>query len=549
MATGPVVGWARALRRESGPPRGSDRWESRGLERHRERLLRRGDYVWGSFVKPERVDGYIVGVNPGDRSDVLGRFPFSEASVDDAVDSAVRGTVHWRRVSRVDRAKALRKFRDNLSKFQEKFAILITRETGKPLWEARQEVIASVRAVDLLLEEGLALLQPRILNEREARSDYRPRGVVGILVPYNLPLLLPALQTAAALLAGNTVVMKPSKFTPGVGQAVAEVWDRCKIPRGAFNLVQGSGSTIGQKLATHPKLDALVFSGGFQTAMAIRRATFERPELPTMYQCGGKGAALVIEGADVERAVYEVLVGSYLTGGQRHNSTGRVIVTDALFDTFVEQFRRRARNVRVGYGFEPHTFFGPLVSENFRTRYRRYGRALTARGHSVILPAQNREVGGRRGFYADPALYHVDWENGHGFINDEPPGPTLLVYRVSSWEEGVALHNQLMYRVSTSLFTTADHPDLPEIIGRLKTGSLNINRGTIGASLRLPAVGLGRSANGLPGGIDLLRFLATPRSTLVEVRQFDPTHAVPGINWVDGDDTLDSEIELEMEPL
>ena len=143
-------------------------------------------------------------------------------------------------------------------------------------------------------------------------------------------------------------------------------------------------------------------------------------------------------------------------------------------------------------------------------------------------------------------MYWIDWEKGHGFINDEPPGPTLLLYRVPGWEEAVELHNQLRYRVSTSLFVRPDYPALPEIVARLKTGSLNINRGTIGASLRLPAVGLGRASNGLPGGIDLLRFLSTPRSTLVEVRPFDPANAVPGMNWdEDDDDPISLEIELE----
>lgn len=519
------------------------------MEGQRERLLRRGDYIWGSWLKPERVDGYIVGVNPGDRSDVLGRFPFSEASVDDAVECATRGGVHWRRVGRVDRAKAVRKYRDVLNKHQERFASLITRETGKPIWEARQEVIASCRAVDLLLEEGLALLEPRILNEREARSDYRPRGVVAILIPYNLPLLIPTLHACAALLAGNTVVLKPSKFTPGVGQAVAELFDRCRLPRGTFNLVQGSGTGIGQKLATHPGIDALLFSGAFSTAVALRKATLERPELPTLLQCGGKGAAIVLGGCDLQRAVYETLVGAFLTGGQRQNSTGRAIVTEDVFDWFADELSRRAKRVNIGYGFDMSTFLGPVISENFRTRYRRYGRALVQRGHKALAEARNREVGGRRGFYVDPAVYAVDWENGHGFVNDEPPGPTVLLYKVKDWEEAVALHNRLLYRMSTSLFVQPEHPDLPEIVGRLKTGSLNINRGTIGASLRLPAVGLGRSSNGIPGGIDLLRFLSTPRSTLVENRLFDPGQAVPGVNWDDDEEPISVEVELEPEAL
>ncbi len=515
------------------------------MDGHRERLLRRGDYIWGSWVKPERVDGYIVGVNPGDRTDVLGRFSFSEMSVDDAVAAAQRGSVFWRRVSRVDRAKTIRKYRDVLNKQQERFAVLISRETGKPLWEARQEVIASIRVVDLLLDEGMALLEPRVLNEREARSDYRPRGVVAILVPYNLPLLIPTLHACAALLAGNTVVLKPSKFTPGVGQGVAELMDRCKLPRGTFNLVQGSGTGIGQKLASHPGIDALLFSGGYGTAVALRKALSDRPELPTLIQCGGKGVALAIGGCNVDRAVFDVLVGAFLTCGQRFNSTGRVIVTEDIYDWFVEELMRRCSRVNVGYGFEPDTFIGPLISENFRTRYRRYGRILSTRGHSALADARNREVSGRRGFYVEPAVYAVDWENGHGFINDEPPGPTVLLYKVRSWEEAVALHNRLLYRVSTSVFVSPESPELPELIGRLKTGALAINRSTIGASMRLPSVGLGRSSNGIPEGIDLLRFLSTPRSTLVELSPFDPSQAVPGLNWDIDDEPISVEVELE----
>src|SRR6185436_20177016 len=115
------------------------------------RLLRRGDYIFGSFLKPESVDGYINGVNPGDKADVLGRFPFSESSVDEAVEYANIGAKTWRRASLNDRANALRRFREHIARFQERLASLITRETGKPIWEARHEVIATVRALDLFL--------------------------------------------------------------------------------------------------------------------------------------------------------------------------------------------------------------------------------------------------------------------------------------------------------------------------------------------------------------------------------------------------------------
>lgn len=514
---------------------------------HRERLLRRGDYIWGSFIKPERVDGYVVGVNPGDRSDVLGRFPFSEASVDDAVNSAIRGHRVWRQGTVVQRSDSLRKYKEHLGKGRDYFAALITRETGKPQWEARQEVLASMRAIDLLLDDGLALLEPRVLDEREARSDWRPRGVVGVLTPYIMPLLIPTLHVASALLAGNTVVFKPSKFTPGVGQGVAELIDRCRLPRGAFNLVQGSGSAIGQRLATHPGLDALLFSGSFATAMAIRRATFERPELPTLYQCGGKGCALVMPDADLERTAYELVVGAYLSAGQRHNSTGRAIIHRDIFDDLTEEMVRRVQNLRIGYGFDEDIFFGPVISENFRTRYRRYGRTLLARGHTPLLEAQNRDVEGRKGFYVEPSLYWTNWQNGHSFLNEEPPGPTLLLYRAEGVDEAISLHNQLVYRTSASVFTDPEGDYLEPLTQRLKTGALNVNRATVGASLRLPSVGLGRASNGIPGGIDLLRFLSTPRATLVERRAFDPSQVVPGVQW-DASAPTDPDLTSELVP-
>ncbi|MFK7927036.1 MAG: aldehyde dehydrogenase [Myxococcota bacterium] len=519
------------------------------LGRH-ERLVRRGDYLRGSFVKPERVDGYIMGINPGDRSDVLGRFGFAESSVERGVAAARRGYATWRRCSLAERSTVLRRYREALSKDQERFAAMVSRETGKPLWEARQEVVASIRVVDLLLDEGLPLLAPRVLHETDARSDALPHGVVGILVPHNLPLLHGTLQSLAAMMAGNTVVLKPSKFAPGVGQGIAEIMDRCRLPRGVFNLIQGSGAGIGQRLATHPSLDALVFSGTHASAAAIHASLADRPELPTLFHTGGKGTAIVTEGCDLDQAVYEVIVGAYLTAGQRYNSTGRVIVTKRLFDPFCEAMMNRTAGLHVGYAFDENVFMGPVISENVRSRYRRYGRNLEAAGHTALLTAENLDSTPRRGFYAAPSMYWVNGRKGQRFLHDEPPGPLLLAYRVEDWEEAVQLHNQLSFRPATALFCDTEHADLKEMVRRISTGSLNINRGTIGSSQRLPAAGLGRSSNGLSGGVDLLRFLTRPRAMLVERRAFDANHVVPGVNWsTDGSEPPDITGSLELEAL
>jgi acyl-CoA reductase-like NAD-dependent aldehyde dehydrogenase len=522
----------------------------------RDRLLRKGDYINGSFVKPEQVDGYLNAINPGDRSDVLGRFPFSEGSVDEAVDRASMGFRIWRRAPFEDRASMLLRLREGLLTLQDHLAVLITRETGKPLWESRQEVHSTVRLIDVLIEDGLGMIGSQAVEEMGARMDRMPRGVVVVVTPYTMPLLIPTTQTAVSILAGNAVILKPSKFSPGVGQAVAELWDRCHLPRGVFNMLQGSGNVIGQALVNHPGIDMLLFTGSYETAMGIRRSLLDRPELPAVFQCGGKGTAIVLDDAEVERTLYEILVGAFLTAGQRHNGTGRLIVTDAVYDAIVPQLLRRAARLNVGYGFQADTFMGPLISENHRTRYRRFGRLISGSRGSVTLMASNYEkVEDRRGFYVCPAIYRVDWEGGPPFLAEEPPGPTLLIYRVRSWEEAVALHNQGAFRPVTSLFTSLENPFLPEIQEMLRTGALNVNRGTLGTYLRLPRMALGRSSNGFAEGIQLIYTVSYPRTSLLELRPFNPQALVPGVNWesteraplVERDEEDETEEDLDAE--
>lgn len=494
------------------------------------RLLRKGDYIFGSFVKPEAVDGYINGVNPGDRSDVLGRFPFSESSVDIAVEYAAVGYRVWRRMSINDRASAVHRFREQLVEHQEALAHRITREVGKPLWESRQELMATIRAIDLLLDDGMDLLAPRIIDDLGARSDSLPRGIVAIFCPYNFPLMIGAVHTATAVLSGNAVIVKPSKFAPGVGQAHIDLWDRCRLPRGTVNMIQGPGSVVGNRLAAHPDVDVVLFTGALDTAKAIARLTQDRPELPKVIQCGGKGTAVVLDDADIDRAIYEVMVGAFLTAGQRHNSTGRVIVTDAIYADFVSGLVEKSRALRVGYGFDTQVFMGPLISENLRTRYRRFSRSMVGQGHTPLLsPEEPADVG--KGFFVRPSIIDVNWASGSPVLEGEPPGPTLLVYKVNDWQQAVGLHNQVEARISSSVFLDLESPILSEIKERLRTGALNINRGTIGASLRLPSIGLGTSSNGMGSGLSLIHHLTHPRSQLTEVRDFEGMPKLPGVVW------------------
>jgi succinylglutamic semialdehyde dehydrogenase len=516
------------------------------VEQPGERLVRKGDYVGGCFFKPEAVDGFINGINPGDRSDVMGRFPFSKTSVDEAMDFARQGARAWRRVPIADRMSAIRAFRDQLIRNQETLALLITRETGKPSWEARQELVSTARALTNFADQGTSLLRSVEVDGSTAFSDRLPRGVIGAICPFNMPMRIPALQSAAAILAGNSVVLKPSKYAPGCGQAVAEIWDRCRLPRGVFNLVQGPGKVVGHRLVQHPDLCALLCTGSYSTGRTVQQLCSSRPELPIFLQTGGKAAAIVLDDASLEQAAYEVMIGAFITSGQRHNSTGRVIVTEGIYDDFVSLLIRHTANLNIGYGIDEDVFMGPLITETMRSRYRKFGRRLEKDGHLALMEASSERIE-KRGFYVRPAIYRVHWQKSEPMLDTEPPGPLLLIYKVKNWAEATALHNQLAFRPVTSLFTQPRSELLLSVSDRLRTGALNINRSTIGSSFRLPSAGQGRSSNGHGGGLELLHLLTHARAQLVETRDFQSIPLLPGTNWRDEEAPGENTVELELE--
>lgn len=481
-------------------------------------MLRRGDYIGGSWVRTERTDGYIIATNPADRSDQLGRFPFAEGNVDLAMSAAADAQWVWPRLPVHDRAVALRGLSRQIQRHAESTAALVSRETGKPLWEARQEITAASRAIDLVVEDGVPALEPRVVQRREAWAERRPHGTVGVITPYNFPILVPALHTAAALLAGNSVVLKPSTLAPASGQAFAEAVDRSRLPRGVFNLVQGPGSVTGARLCNHPGLRALLFTGRYETALQLRLATAHRPELPMLLQAGGKGTALILDEGDLNRAAREVALGACLTAGQRHDSTARAIIDASVWDRVVPMILDEARKVRPAWPGDDNAFMGPLASDALRQRFRAFCGAVETAGHHVMLPSTATGPEGRRGYWATPFVAHVNWQDGHPFLDEEPPGPSLLLYKVDGWEDAVALHNALASRPSTAVFLAPENEAFDEVLTRLESGSVHIHRGTLGTSIRLAPVAYGRSSNGVAGDVDLVRFLAPYRATLVDTR-------------------------------
>ncbi len=507
------------------------------MNRLRSVVHRRGDYIWGSFVRSSELDGWIKAIDPGDRDHAIGRYEFGMRNVDDAVGAARRGADQMVSAELEARAAALAALADRIQEGAEDIADRITRETGKARWEAVGEVHAAVRAARRLAAKGPAMLAVRTLREGAAYAAPRGHGVVAVITPWTQPLLLPVLYCGAALLAGNAVVFKPSKFAPGTGQAVAEAMDRIKLPRGAFNMVQGPGASIGTRLAGHPGIDAIAFAGRTETADALRAVNRHRPALPMHVQTGGKAAAIVLGDADPALAAFEITVGAFATAGQRHDSTARVYVLRSRFDELSRALVDRVRQLSIGYGFDHGVFMGPMISETHRRAFRQEIDRAQAAGAMPLLEGGLHEVDGFRGFYVRP---DVRWFDADPDPSHAPVGPSLQLYAVENQEEAVERVGQLAYRGVVSVFSR-NAPTARNLASRLPFGSVHVNRTTVGGSLRLGGVPRGLSGNGWSTALEIVHFFGPPQAVLVDHRPFDQTRQVPGMGVIGPDlsDTVD----------
>ncbi len=493
-------------------------------------FVRKGNYLNGSFIKLPDVDGHINSVNPGDLEDRIGRFPFTRSAVTPAVGFAREAFPAWHRLGLHDRADRLRHYRENLATNVDLLAWTISRETGKPRWEAHAEVLATIKRIDVTLEEGLPLVQGWRPSGLEGGCEFHPRGVVAVLGTYSMPLLSPNTHIVPALLAGNTVILKPSKYCPAVGQLIAEMIDRARLPRGVFGMILGSGKAVGARLAGHRDVDAVHFDGSLETAQQLRGSLLKQPWKRQVFNTCGRGTAIVLDDADLDKAAYEVAYGGCLTGGQRRSSTSRVIVTGGIAERFIQRLAEGVDGMAIGNGLTQDVFLGPLISETARRRYVMYQKETEKAGHEIIRRGRRLKLE-PNGYFVRPSLARIDPKVKRTFPTGEDiVGPALEVFVAADFDEAVAIHNRSIRGLVTSIFTQS-RGQVEEARYRLRVGNVNWNRATVIISARLPLDGQRASGDGAPMGIFAVRTCAFPMSFVEDTRPFDPAGVMPGITW------------------
>lgn len=408
-------------------------------------------YIGGEWISGG--DRYPV-ENPSDLDNPVLEYSRGDAAqVDLAVTAARAAFPEWSSWVPRERAQALDVAGQEIMARSEELGVLLSMEEGK----TRAEGIGEVRrageifryfASRLLDAEGelLAGFQPGVTVEVRRK----PRGVVGIITPWNFPAAIPAWKIAPALAYGNTVVFKPAELVPGTAWSIVEILSRTGIPAGTVNMVLGSGSEVGNALVEHPDVDAISFTGSTSIGRTIAVAAASRLA-PVQLELGGKNSLVVLDDADLDRAVANAVNGAYYSTGQRCTASSRLLVTAGVHDEFVDRLAEAIRSVRTGPSLDPAVQVGPVVDARQLASVQGYLEVGRAEGATELIAGEMIEAP-TRGHFLSPALF-VDTAAGMRINTEEIFGPVATVTKVADYDEALAQVNDSRYGLVAGIMT------------------------------------------------------------------------------------------------
>ena len=468
-----------------------------------------GDYIAGRFLAPTGQP--LVSTNPARAGARVLETAWAPERVRQACDAAAEAAPAWARLSLAERAEHLARFRQALADRAADLADAIVMETGKLRSEATAEVQLLLVRFDLvhkLVERDLA--DRTVPGRPSEKLRHHPFGVVGVIGPFNFPLHLCHAHVIPALFTGNAVVVKPSDITPLAGQRYAEAAHAAGLPAGVLNMVQG-GAEAGAALVAHPAVRGLCFTGSYRVGRLLAQTCLDRPEVLLALEMGGKNTAVVLDDADLHQAAHELVLGAYLTTGQRCTATERVLVHRDLAGGLIDLLRRLVSALRFGDPDDRTSFAGPLTTASGRARV---AAALQAARGAGAEPLVNGLAGpwasGER-FFMGPSL-HVLPDGRHdvpGYTDEELFGPDLCVETVADDDEAIAVMRAARFGLATSVFT-GDDERFERFYRETHSGIVNRNRSTNLASPHLPFGGVGRSGNYRPAGSHAPRNVVYP---------------------------------------
>ena len=466
-------------------------------------------------------------LNPVSQETIWSGLAGSAADVNCAVLAARRAFPAWADLSSLQRENIVRQFARLLGEHKSSLAHTIGRETGKPMWEALTEVATMISKIDISIESYHERTGTKSTPQAEGAAvlRHRPHGVVAVFGPYNFPGHLPNGHIVPALLAGNTVVFKPSELAPASAAATVQIWAEAGLPKGVLNLVQGARDT-GVALANHAEIDGLFFTGSSTTGNAIHQQFAGQPNKILALEMGGNNALIVGEVANIDAAVHHIVQSAFISAGQRCTCARRLLVKrgdagDKLLGRLVDV----ASRLKVGaFDDEPAPFMGAVVSVNAAHKLLAAQTDLLNRGAKPLLKMQSLK--------SQTALLSagiLDITGVDNIADEEHFGPLLQVIRYDSFDEAIRLANRTRYGLAAGLLSD-DKAQYHQFERHIRAGIVNWNRPLTGASSAAPFGGVGASGNHRASAYYAADYCSYPQASLESETIVLPEKLSPGLS-------------------
>jgi alpha-ketoglutaric semialdehyde dehydrogenase len=449
------------------------------------------------WINGEKVstDRPSESLNPSDTRDVVARVPDGgDAEVNAAVDAARAAFGGWADASPEVRADVLDKASNILMERREEVGRLLSREEGKTLPEGIGETVRAARILKFFGGEALRLHGQNLMSTRpgvEVQTYRQAVGVYGLITPWNFPIAIPAWKMAPALAFGNTVVIKPAGQTPATAEALVAILHEAGLPKGVVNMIIGRGR-VGQAIVDHTGVDAVSFTGSQGVGAGVAQGAVKR-QARVQLEMGGKNPLVVMDDADLDRAVQIALDGSFFATGQRCTASSRLIVQDGIHDKFVAALAEKVKALRVGDALDPDTQMGPAVSEDQMETSYRYIEVAKGDGGRIVTGGDRLQME-KPGWYVQPTLI-ADTATDMRINQEEVFGPVASTIRVKSYEEALEIANGVEFGLSAGIVTTS-LKHARDFQRNVRAGMVMVNLPTAGVDYHVPFGGSKKSSYG-----------------------------------------------------
>jgi len=434
----------------------------------------------------------------------------------------------WALTPLAERIAIATRFRDLLKDNAESLAATIAEEVGKPLWEARTEVATMANKIDISVQAHAARTGESATKVADGNAvlRHRPHGVFAVYGPYNFPGHLPNGHIVPALIAGNTLLFKPSEYAPRTAVKTVQLWEQAGLPKGVLNLVNG-GRDTGIALGQQALIDGVLFTGSSQTGAALHKQFGGQPGKMLALEMGGNNPLVVWGVEDIDAAVHHTVMSAFISAGQRCTCARRLVIENgAAGDAFLARLVAVAAQLQVGpSNAEPQPFMGPVVSSAVAARLVQAQEDMVAKGGKLLLAM--RQLDPNTGFVTAGI---VDTTDAQGIPDEEWFGPLLQVIRVASFDEALRVANATDYGLAASLLSPSE--DLWQRFAvRARAGIVNWNRPTTGAASSAPFGGVGKSGNHRPSAYYAADYCAYPVASIENPVLDMPAKLSPGLSF------------------